>query len=122
MFARLFAAVCGEVRTARPAHLGGYARYRVRGEPYPGLVPQPGSHTRGVLYENLTGADWRRLDAFEGLFYKRRHVVVVLSGGARVGAWTYLIAEEHRRILDTTRWSASAFARRHLATYLTDLD
>lgn len=85
-----------------PAVLPGYALHHVRGEDYPGLVPQhvseavcaarkgpisssseprpqpqPLKAVRGTLARGLRLADVRRLDAFEGDEYKRVGVYVL---------------------------------------------
>src|SRR4051794_3862349 len=60
----------------RPAILHGYARRRVRGADYPGIVPRAGAAVRGVLVEGLTPGDVWRLDAFEGGDYARLAVDV----------------------------------------------
>ena len=43
-----------------------YARFRVRGEQYPAILPQPGSSVEGMLLRGLTPAQLDRLDEYEG--------------------------------------------------------
>lgn len=56
------------------------------------LAPVAGGRTWGVLYL-LTGEEFDRLDRTEGVhrgFYRRAAVEVVVDGGDRIGAFTYL--------------------------------
>jgi len=57
--------------TQRPAAVPGlgaqgYARFRVRGEQYPAILPQPGGSVEGMLLRGLTPAQLARLDEYEG--------------------------------------------------------
>ena len=83
-----------------PARLPGYAAYRLRGVPYPGLVAEAGAQTEGVLYEGLTRHHLRLLDRYEGAWYRRR--LVRLADGGR--AWAYVLAPSARHRLETRRW------------------
>lgn len=65
--------------TVTPAILPSHARHRVKSAPYPGIIPTSPEHSvRGTLVSNLTDADMKRLDAFEGDEYERRKVRVRL--------------------------------------------
>jgi gamma-glutamylcyclotransferase (GGCT)/AIG2-like uncharacterized protein YtfP len=118
MLPALVQALLGRRVHARPARLEGFARYRMRGRPYPGIVAMPGAATQGVLIEGLTPADVRRLDAFEGTLYQRRRVEVTAAGGARLPAETYVIPEARRWLLTGEAWSRERFERRHLPTWV----
>jgi len=110
--------VCGRALPARPAWLLDHARYRLRGEVYPGLVAEAGALVEGVVLETLQRGDWRRLDAFEGETYQRVRVIVETADGERLAACTYLLAPSWRARLWRRPWSPAGFRRHHLATYL----
>jgi gamma-glutamylcyclotransferase (GGCT)/AIG2-like uncharacterized protein YtfP len=117
MLPALVEALLGRRLPARPARLDSFARYRVRGRPYPGIVAEPGAATEGVLLEGLTPEDLRRLDAFEGPRYQRCRVEVTAAGGARLPAETYVIPETGRSLLTNEPWSREHFERHHLLTW-----
>lgn len=137
MVPAVFEAVCGPAARSRPALLHGYARYRVRGHAFPGIVPAPGTVTDGVLLEPVDDAMWSLLDAFESDFYVRERVTVELtpepprprsaaSGssqgvsepGERIDARTYVVRPGHRGALTRQAWDAGTFVARHLPAYL----
>ncbi|HHH36726.1 MAG TPA: gamma-glutamylcyclotransferase [Gammaproteobacteria bacterium] len=106
----VLARVAGRRFLGRPARLPGYELRSVRGTPYPALRPCPGAVTEGVLYEGLRAAHLRRLDAYEGVLYRRRRVR--LGSGRR--AWVYVISPRHRKRLGSPGWGGAVFARRGL--------
>ncbi len=116
MFPGVMMRVAGSAGTMRAASLPGFGVYRFRGLPYPGLVACPGATAHGVLYEGLTTAQLRRLDAYEGALYRRRRVM--MEGCA---VWTYVVAPRYRHRLTAEGWDASRFARQELGAYLARL-
>ena len=106
---------------AQPAWLAGFARHPVRGEEYPGIVPDAGAPTLcGVLYTDLPEMVWQRLDAFEGSEYERISVDVQLSPapeGATRTAWVYRFKDSLRDRLLPGDWDAEAFAHRGKARF-----
>ncbi len=118
MFPQVFRRVCGSNARGAAATLANYARYRLRGRSYPGIVRQSGAHVEGVLYEGISGAQLQRLDAFEGWPYRRVRVRVHDRRGRSVSAWTYVIPERHRALLGRGGWDAGRFSRHHLARFL----
>ncbi len=114
-------AVVGRRFRGRPATLGGYARYRVRGAVYPGVVRDASCSVEGLLYEPVTEADWHRLDAYEGDQYERC-VVRVHAGDAEVEAGCYVILPECRSILSDESWDIDDFVRTHASRFRVDWD
>ncbi len=110
--------VTGSLRTYQSALLPGYARYRVRGEFYPGLIPAQAAQTSGVLYRGLVRTEVRKLDAFEGVLYERRRVLVRLAGGEWLEAQAYVVVPSCRHRLSDQPWSLDAFARRHVEQFM----
>ncbi|MEQ8231122.1 MAG: gamma-glutamylcyclotransferase family protein [Gammaproteobacteria bacterium] len=118
MFAPVLRAVTGLERETCPARLDGYARYAVRGQPWPALVEETGAHTEGCLVLSLPARAWPLLDAFEGDFYTRIAVTVRCADGTTCAAQTYLARPAARTRLSPRPWSPVEFRRRHLARYL----
>jgi gamma-glutamylcyclotransferase (GGCT)/AIG2-like uncharacterized protein YtfP len=108
----------GRVPPAAPARLEGYARYRVRGRVYPGIVAEPGAHTDGVVYEGLDAAGLALLDRFEGSLYRRESLRVRSASGVGLVAETYVVADSQRHALSAEPWSLERFVESHLADYV----
>lgn len=118
MFPQVFAAVCQLARPLDTAYLHGYARFQVRDQVFPGIVPSPRANVQGCLIDDIDGGLWQRLDAFESEIYERLVVSVVASDGRRVEAQTYVVAPANRDILATRAWSPAHFQRYELSHYL----
>lgn len=111
-------ALLGRLPPAAPARLEGYARYRLRGRVYPGIVAEPGAHTEGVVYEGLDSASLALLDRFEGSLYRRESLRVRSAAGIRLAAETYVVADSQRHALSGEPWSLERFVESDLAEYL----
>ncbi|TFW07117.1 gamma-glutamylcyclotransferase [Oxalobacteraceae bacterium OM1] len=106
--------VRGRYRSAA-AELPGHARFALAGETYPGVVLQPGSVVRGVLYFDVDAADLAALDAFEGEEYQRTTVTVDADGQCyEAGTYLYLLPQK----LSAAAWEPESFQmQRFLDTY-----
>ena len=110
-------AVLGLRWQGAPALLPGYARYRVRGKPYPAIVPEPGGNVAGLVYSGVGATELEQLDHYEGELYERR-TLSVRAGGATLAAVTYVLGDQHRALLSNESWELGAFEREHLHDYL----
>ena len=121
MIPRVMEAVCGRTFDALDALLQGYARYALRGETYPGLVPEDAVATEGVLWQGVDADSLRRLDVFEGDWYTRESVTVLTGAGSEelaCEAQTYvLVPAQHFRV-SRRRWSRDRFETRYLQRFL----
>ncbi len=118
MVASVMQAVTGNRFASRNAILRGYARFRLEGASYPGLVPQENAATDGVLYLDVDSSSMARLDAFEGVFYDRVRVAVETTEGERLEAEVYVVTPAHRHRLTPEAWRLDDFRREHLAAFL----
>ena len=89
----------------------------VKGEHYPALVPDAAGHVDGVVYLNVSGASWERLDRFEGDMYSRRIVQVKLDGGQAVPAQTYVARAEYMDYLVDAEWYFAVFLRKNKGSF-----
>lgn len=103
--------VSGVRLTHVPGFLKGYGRRSVSGEQYPALVPDENGRVEGVLYLNVPGPAWDRLDRFEGEMYARQRVVVEQNDGVVWPAETYVVRPEFRGHLDSSDWDFALFLR-----------
>ena len=98
--------------------LTGYERRAVKGEHYPGVVPGAGGRVDGVVYRDVPGFAWARLDRFEGDMYRRRSVQVQLTDGVTLMAQTYVVRPRFVSRLDSAGWSFAEFLRSGKAKFL----
>ena len=118
MIPSVMEAVTGSRFASRNAILHGYARFSLKGATYPGVIPQQGATTNGVLYLDVDPASVARLDAFEGAFYDRVGVEVETAEAGRLTAQVYVVATPHRHRLSSAAWRLDDFRREHLAAFL----
>lgn len=120
-FPAIFEAVTGRRLEAESAVLEGYARFRVRGEAFPGIVAAAGAHVPGVICPGIDPVSLARVDRFEGEMY-RREAVEVRAGrdGRAVAAETYVVRPRWRRLLADAPWDPGEFARRWHDAYIRD--
>lgn len=74
----------------------GYASYKFKNEPYPGLVPQTGKITVGMLYSSINKMEFITLDDYEGMYYFRKIVQVITEHHEIRQAWVYLVKPFYR--------------------------
>jgi gamma-glutamylcyclotransferase (GGCT)/AIG2-like uncharacterized protein YtfP len=109
--------VSGELPRRQPAVLWDHERKTVRGKPYPGIRAKLGCSVPGVVYYDVSSDAWQRLDRFEGNLYVRTEISVVLPHGARVPAWTYLVAPTFHHELSNEEWNYEEFLRSGKRTF-----
>ena len=117
LFAEIMQAVTGTHFPSQSAVLKDYARYRVRGASYPGIVYAPGASVAGRLYLDVDSAAVEHLDFFEGDLYGRISVDVHTDEGI-LSAQTYVIAPDKMHYLSKTAWDPDAFRARDYDTFL----
>jgi len=117
-FPEVLCAVTGRDIPSRPARLAGFARFRLRGLSYPGVVAAPGASTDGRALEDVSAAELARLDRFEGDAYVRRRVTVETAPGEEALAWTWILAPAAERWIEERPWDREHFRRRDLARFL----
>jgi gamma-glutamylcyclotransferase (GGCT)/AIG2-like uncharacterized protein YtfP len=118
MCEEVMAAVAGRRFPSQPAQLPGYRCAPIRGEIYPGIVPQADSMTRGRLCTGLSRQAMTKLDRFEGEMYRRQTVEVSLPDGSKREAWTYVLKPKYARLLADKDWDFDAFCKHHKRSFL----
>lgn len=104
----------------KKAVLQGYARFAVRGESYPGIIPQADAITEGIIYLNVDEQSLERLDTFEGELYQRTPVQVATEAAEILNTVTYVIKPEYWRLLSSKTWDVKEFIQKDLTEFLTD--
>ena len=100
------------------AILRGYARFTVKGESYPGIVPATDAVTEGIVYFDVDELSLKRLDAFEGDLYQRKPVRVETKEREIRDAATYVIKPKFSNHISSSEWNVMEFAQKHLKAFL----
>jgi len=99
--------------------LFGYARFGIKGEHYPALIEQSGT-VDGVIWMDVSAADIKKLDSFEGEYYRRSQVFVADSHDRCLDCDTYVIADNYRDLLEDQPWDAEHFRENYLQRFIED--
>lgn len=102
-------AVTGHRFNRTPGFLRDYWRRAVKGEVYPGILPERGGVVEGIVYLDLPDTAWARLDAFEGEMYQRQIVGVTLTDSTLIEVHTYVVRPEFENRLDSSDWDFEKF-------------
>ena len=116
MWPQIMRAVTGTDPRSERARLHDHARYRVKGEDFPGAIRIRGESIDGRIYRGLSGTTVRVLDDFEGLLYRRRTVFVHTEAGKRQRAAVYLV--RNATLLSSEHWDSDEFRDRHMSRWL----
>lgn len=100
------------------AILRGYARYMVKGESYPGIIPSADDVTEGITYLDVGELSLKQLDEFEGDLYQRTPIMVETKKGETYNAETYAVKLEFRDCLSSKKWNVKEFSKDHLKAFL----
>ena len=100
------------------AILRGYARFTVKGESYPGIIPATDAVTQGIIYLDVDELPLERLDAFEGDLYQRIPIQAETKEKEIFNAETYAIKSKFRRCLSLKEWNVKEFTQKHLEAFL----
>ena len=117
MFPSVMKAVTGREFAAKKARVKNYARFKVKGESYPGLTPLKGAETEGVLYMGLDALSVKRLDDFEGELYERTEIPADTMEGESLTAQTYAIKAQYRDRLSSKEWDPTHFEKADLLEF-----
>ena len=100
------------------AIIRGYARFTVKGESFPGIIPVTDAATEGIIYFDVDKLSLERLDAFEGDLYQRTPILAEMDGGEIFNAEAYVIKPKFRNHLSSSEWKMKEFAQKHLKAFL----
>jgi len=111
-------AVTTRVFRFKNAILRGYARFTVKGESYPGIIPVTDAATEGIIYIDVDESSLERLDAFEGDMYQRTPILAETEGGEIFNAEAYVVKPKFRNHLSSSDWNMKEFDQKHLKAFL----
>jgi gamma-glutamylcyclotransferase (GGCT)/AIG2-like uncharacterized protein YtfP len=99
---------------SQKAILRDYARFTVKEELYPGIIPVTDAITEGMIYFNVDELSLGHLDTFEGDLYQRTQVRVETEGKGILNAETYVIKSEYLGYLSSKAWDVNEFIQKDL--------
>ena len=100
------------------AILRNYARFRVKGESYPGIIPVTDATTDGIIYFNVNEFSLEQLDIFEGDLYERTRVRVETEEKEIKNAEAYVIRSKYLGYLSLKAWDVKEFIKKDLEMFL----
>ena len=111
-------ALTGRSFPATDATLHGHARFLVKDECYPALVPMADRSTPGRLYLHVDDKTLDLLDRFEGESYVRRTVLVQTEIGGTLEAQTFLLSPGREDLRTSSPWDEERFRREDVEGFL----
>ena len=118
MFPSVMKAVTGREFPSRKARVKNFARFKVKGESYPGLTPLEGAVTEGILYRDVDTLSVKRLDDFEGELYERMEIPAYTLVGESLTSQTYVIKPQYRDRLTSNDWDPEHFEKADLIEFM----
>ena len=99
--------------------LNGFIRKAVINEHYPVVFRTSDTdRVEGLLYYNLRDADFRKLDAFEGEFYRRQQETIVLPQGLEIDAEVYVLKNSYLHIASEHAWDPDRFLQEGMRLFI----
>jgi gamma-glutamylcyclotransferase (GGCT)/AIG2-like uncharacterized protein YtfP len=110
-FPEVMQVLIGRVPASEPAAVMGWRVAAIPGRPYPAMVSAE-AIAHGLLITDLSGLEWRIIDAFKDEIYELRPLT--LSDGR--DAWAYVYAGHEE--VSSHDWNAEQFERDSFVAYL----
>jgi gamma-glutamylcyclotransferase (GGCT)/AIG2-like uncharacterized protein YtfP len=119
MFPEVWSVVVQGQYTATTGTIDGYERRAVKAETYPCvIVSTTAERLQGLVYMDVDTADIRRLDLFEGAYYRRVTVPCVLETGNRIEVALYRFRTAYRHLVSDQPWDMEQFKKTGMAQFL----
>jgi gamma-glutamylcyclotransferase (GGCT)/AIG2-like uncharacterized protein YtfP len=122
MFPQVFEAVAGFAIKSEPCLLPGYARRKISGQVYPGIIKAKHSNVSGFLYKGLSQSQLHRLDQYESDEYLRELIVVRNAQQNYYAAWAYVPQPKCINMLTDEPWDEVEFEQLYLPDYLANIN
>ena len=99
--------------------LQGFRRLCIRNEHYPGIIQASDYEVQGIVYNLPQQDSLHKLDYFEGDMYQRIPVSVELDNGDCLQAFTYVIKDHYRHMLEQKDWDFEVFKKHYKSAFIT---
>jgi gamma-glutamylcyclotransferase (GGCT)/AIG2-like uncharacterized protein YtfP len=111
-------AVTARYFRSQKAILRDYARFTVKGESYPGIIPVTDAITEGIIYFNVNKFSLKQLDTFEGDLYERTRIQVETEEKKILNAQAYVVQSKYLGYMSRKEWDVKEFIKRDLELFL----
>lgn len=120
MAPQIIGRIIGRLPESAPAHALGFQRFRVKDRSFPGIVrtDNPEDRVDGLLYLDISPAEWMLLNAYEDDFYALEDITIH-TGALTPIARTYLVPPGSSHVLSDQSWDYGLFLKNDLPNYLT---
>jgi gamma-glutamylcyclotransferase (GGCT)/AIG2-like uncharacterized protein YtfP len=118
MIPSVMVAVTGRHFRSQKAILRDYARFTVKRESYPGIIPVTDAITEGIIYFNVDEFSLEQLDTFEGDLYQRTRIRVETEEKEMQNAEAYVIQSKYLGYLSLKEWDVNEFIKKDLEMFL----
>ena len=123
MFPEVWSLVVQGQYTVKVGYIDGYERRAVKAETYPGVIASPTEQRlQGVVYMDVDDADTRRLDLFEGAYYRRVTIPCAMEDGNRIEVELYLFRDTYRHLVTDQPWGIEQFKETGMAQFLANYE
>jgi hypothetical protein len=95
-----------------------HIRRKLRGAEFPAIRFHPGGLVSGICWLGVPHSAVKKLDIFEGDYYRRENLKVEFADGSAHFAQTYVLRNEFYDLLLPEDWNLKIFRRFHLASFL----
>ncbi|MFA4835614.1 MAG: gamma-glutamylcyclotransferase family protein [Dehalococcoidia bacterium] len=103
------------------ARVYGYTRRKLKGEIYPAaLCGTDADCVDGIAHLNVNQDDIRRLDEFEGPYYRREMAECRLPDGSAIMACLYILDEQYMNLVEDEPWDPAWFSKIGVQLFLED--
>ena len=114
MFADVFDNIVRGRYQPVPAYIKQFKRTQIHGDSYPVVLPNPHAGVlQGVVYLDVSTTDCRRLDRFEGVYYKRQSTQAWSDAHEPLQVDLYVLKPKFRYLASRRPWSAEDFQNKH---------
>lgn len=113
--------ITGSVFAPESATLIDYARYMVKGAPYPAIIHQPGAVTDGTLFRGLSARQLSMMDEYEGSLYDRVESEVLAARGELISAQIYIVPPSRQHYVSRQAWNKNEFELLYLNNFFKTL-
>lgn len=109
--------VTGTLFTPESATLIDYARYMVKGAPYPAIIHEPGAVTDGTLFRGLNVQQMYMMDEYEGSLYDRIDSEVLAAKGELIPVQIYVVPSSRQHYVSSQAWNRNEFELLYLKSF-----
>jgi len=119
MFSPVWDTVVKANYRAASATLKGYSRRKISNAIYPvAFESEPQDFIEGMVYYDVELADIKRLDEFEGAYYRRTTIRAQLKDHTPVEADAYIIRPRYQHLISAQEWNPHDFQQRCLSEFM----